>query len=120
MGEVGFDLLVNERKLEILYPMYTIEGVFTFLENYNHIKSSMYYNGDYDALIMLVDFEKALMESKLSEKELQVLTLVFIQDMKRVDVAKMFNVRKQTVQSWLKRAVEKIASYYAELEGENI
>jgi predicted DNA-binding protein YlxM (UPF0122 family) len=101
--------------LESKYPMNTREGVITFLENYNHIKSSMYFQGDYNALIMLVDFEIALLDSKLTERELFVLIEVFIKDIKRVDVAEKLGVTKQTIQTLITRATEKIARYYDEL-----
>jgi DNA-directed RNA polymerase specialized sigma24 family protein len=117
VGVAGIDKNAKERKLEALFPMHTKEGVEAFLENYNHLYESMYFSGDYDALIMIVDFQVALLECGLTEKERTVIHLVFVQDMKRVDVAKFFNVRKQTVQNWLNRAIEKIANYYAKVEG---
>lgn len=94
------------------YPMHTKEGVETFLLNYSHLKEMLYFSSDYDALIMLIDFDKALIESSLSEMELVVINLVFIEDLKRVDVALLFGVTKQTVQKWVERALTKLAKYY--------
>lgn len=117
MGAVSIDINANERKLDVMFPMHTREGIETFLENYNYIYQLIFYAGDYDALIMIIDFQEALVDCGLTEKERNALYLVFIQDMKRVDVAKMFGVTKQTVQKWLERATEKLASYYEEMEG---
>lgn len=118
MGAVGIDLSLKEKQLEALFPMHTRDGVETFLKHYNHIKELIYYSGDYDALIMLVDFETAFHASNLTSIEAEVLHLVFVQDLKRVDVAKEIGVAKQTVQNWVNRALDKIAKYYEEVEGE--
>lgn len=120
MGAVSIDVNANERKFETMFPMNTRDGVETFLSNYNHLEELMYMSGDYDALIMLVDFDTALEKSKLSLKEKLVLNLVFIQDMQRVDVAKIQNVKKQTIQKLVERATEKIAKYYDETGDYNV
>lgn len=117
MGAVSIDINANERKLETMFPMHTREGVEVFLENINHIRQLTYYAGDFDALIMLVDFEQALDEAGLTHKELFIIEMVFMQDLKRVDVAKELDVTKQTVQTWIMRSTDKLANYYAEMEG---
>jgi len=114
MGAVSIDLEAKERRLDAQFPMHTREGIETFLEQYNHMKSMMYVHGDYDALIMLVDFDSAMINSRLSAMELNVLQLVYIEDLKKVDVAKRFSVTKQTVQKWCERATGKLANYYKE------
>ncbi|MEW9502368.1 hypothetical protein [Jeotgalibacillus marinus] len=118
MGAVSIDLNKNERKLESLFPMNTKRGIQTFLENYSLLQGLIYSSADYDALIMLIDFNRALDESYLSAKEIYALREVFIKDKKRVDVAKELGVTKQTVQSWLSRSTQKLANYYTEIEGE--
>lgn len=114
MGAVSIDLHKSERKLSNKYPMHTKEGIEAFLTNYNYIKSLVYSQADFDALIMLIDFERALIGSKLSDMELITLVKVFIEDKKRVDVAKEFDVTKQTVQNWVSRATGKLAKFYEE------
>lgn len=118
MGSVSIDVNANERKLEMMFPMNTREGVEVFLENINHIRQLTYYAGDYDALILLIDFEQALIKSRLSVKELLIIKKVFFEDMKRVDVAKEMDVTKQTIQTWIMRGTEKLAKYYEKVEGE--
>lgn len=117
MGAVAIDVNKGERQLEVKFPMHTVEGVVTFLENIHYTLGSIYYAGDIDALIMMIDFETALAESKLTDSEFDILYRVYFQDMKRVDVAKELGVAKQTVQKKLQRAIGKIALYYAEMEG---
>jgi RNA polymerase sigma factor (sigma-70 family) len=119
MGAVAVDVNAVERKLEVLYPMHTKEGVETFLEQLPYIQESMYLTGDYDALIMIIDFQTALAASKLSEREQEIINLVFIEDQKRVDVAKLYGVTKQTVQKQIERAINKLANYYAEIGDED-
>lgn len=114
MGSVSIDVNSSERTLEVTFPMNTRGGVETFLENYNHIREMTYYGADYDALIMLVDFDKALVCSRLSAREQQAIVAVFFYDMKRVDLATQLDVTKQTVQTWLTRATTKLAKYYEE------
>lgn len=92
--------------------MGTKEGIEIFLENYNHLKGMMYYSSDYDALIRLLDFDDALLLSGLTDIELLTLNLVYIKDLKRVDVAELFGVTKQTVQKRVERAVDKLVNYY--------
>lgn len=117
MGAVAIDTGLKERQLEVMFPMHTREGVETFLQHYNNIQELIYYSGDYDALIMIVDFQKAFSSCNLTVIEADVLHRVFIDDMKRVDVAKEFGVTKQTVQNWVNRALDKLANYYMKLEG---
>lgn len=114
MGAVSIDLEAKERRLETQFPMHTRDGIETFLEQINHMKELMFVHGDYDALIMIVDFESATDRCRLSMMEKRVLHLVYIEDLKRVDVAKQFNVTKQTVQKWVERAIGKLANYYKE------
>lgn len=118
MGAVSVDINASERKLEVMFPMHTAEGVSTFLEQKPYLESLLYYAGDFDALIMLIDFETALENANLTETERIVIDHVFIQDMKRVDVAKMMDVTKQTIQKQLERGLKKIAKYYEDIEGE--
>jgi hypothetical protein len=118
LGAVAIDVNAGERKLEVLYPMHTKEGIETFLEQLPYIQETMYLMGDYDALIMIVDFQTALAASKLSAREQEIIHLVFIEDHKRVDVAKRYGVTKQTVQKQLERAIAKLANYYAEMSEE--
>lgn len=103
-----------EMKDRYKFPMHTKEGVETFLLNYHNLKSSAFSKGDYDALIMLVDFELALLESELTVLELVTLERVFIEDLKRVDVAEEMGVTKQTIQTRITRATEKLAKSYLE------
>lgn len=112
MGAVAIDVNANERKLEVMFPMHTKDGMEVFLENINQLNELKYYSGDFDAVIMLVDFEKAFAESGLTALEKGTIRLVFMEDMKRVQVANMMNVTKQTVQTRLNRAIEKLANYY--------
>lgn len=95
------------------YPMYERVGVVVFLQNYNYLKERLYTHSDYDALIMLIDFDRALLESNLTPMELMTINLVFKQDMSRVSVANLYGVTRQTVQTWLTRGTEKIATHYA-------
>ncbi|MDF2010227.1 TrfB-related DNA-binding protein [Priestia megaterium] len=116
MGAVAIDVNANERKLEVMFPMDTKEGVETFLEHYTYLKELMYFSGDYDALIMVIDFEDAFDNCGLTVAERLIIQKVFIEDMKRVDIAKELGVTKQTVQNWSNRSIEKIAKYYKEVE----
>lgn len=114
MGAVSIDTEAKARRLESEFPMHTREGVVIFLEEYHNTREVMFLQGDYDALIMMVDFEIALHNSNLSSKEWESIKRVYVHDIKRVDVAKQFNVTKQTVQKWLERGLDKIARYYQE------
>lgn len=114
MGSVSVDLKKSERQLEVMFPMNTVEGVETFLENLPYIEESMYLHADTDALILIIDFQKAVDDTALSARERTAIYKVFVQDVKRVDVAKYYGVTKQTVQKWIERALQKLASYYDE------
>lgn len=119
MGAVGIDINAKARQLEVMFPMNTTEGIVTFLENINYIESLQYFSGDYDALIMLIDFERAWNESGLTKMEKEVLNLVFLLDRKKVEVAIVYGVTKQTIQKHQERAVLKLANYYKKEEGES-
>ena len=114
MGTKSIDKNKGERLLTAKYPMNTKEGVNTFLNNYHALKSGAYYQSDFDALIMLIDFDFALMYSGLTDRELYVIAKVFNEDLKQVDVAELIGVTKQTIQTNINRATEKLAKYYEE------
>jgi RNA polymerase sigma factor (sigma-70 family) len=67
--------------------------------------------GDYDACNMLIDFMDSVENSNLTERQRQVLNLVFMQDLRQQDVAEMLNVSQQAVSDHISNAVKKIAFY---------
>jgi len=70
------------------------------------------YDGDYDAVILLVDLATAIEKAGLTERQREALTLVYFEDLSQVEAGKAMGVRQDTVSKLVKSALAKIASVY--------
>lgn len=87
MGAVHFDLGKDMRKYEALYPLDNPYGVRALFEDYHKLWGRIYDRGDFDALIVILDFMVALEESNLTKKQKEALFYVYFIGMKQEDAA---------------------------------
>lgn len=70
------------------------------------------YDGDYDAVILLVDLATAIEKAGLTKRQREALTLVYFEDLSQVEAGERMGVRQDTVSKLVKSTLAKIASVY--------
>lgn len=88
MGAVHMDLNKWERHYEAMYPLDNPYGVRALFEDYHKLWGRVYDRGDYDALIVILDFMGALDSVSLTKKQREALFYVYMIGMKQEDAAK--------------------------------
>ncbi|PGB24784.1 hypothetical protein COM06_20005 [Bacillus toyonensis] len=111
MGSVKRDLTVNERMLEHTYALDNPKSVDLFLRHLPYMDERRY-NGDYDASIVLLDLETAVANADLTDRQRQVLRLVYFEDMKQRDVAISLGITAPTVNLYKRLLAQKIAAVF--------
>ncbi|MGM1023518.1 MAG: helix-turn-helix transcriptional regulator [Bacillota bacterium] len=111
MGSVKVDLSKGEKRLETLYPLSTPEGVRALLDNIHHVRAGRFARGDYDAVILLIDFYAAVEGAKLTERQGQVIYYSYVKDLRQDEIAEILGISQQGVSDHLNAAVRKISSY---------
>lgn len=112
MGSVGIDLKTKEHRLETEYPLETPHGVFALLSNIHHIRSSAIDKGDYDAINLLIDFEIAYSKVRLTERQKEVVKLVFMKGYTQQEAATKLGIARQTVHQIVWNVVNKVSQQY--------
>lgn len=109
MGAVKIDTASREKVLDDLYPMDKFRGIYALLANIHHMREMRFVRGDYDACNLLLDFYDAYEAANLTERQREILRLVFEKDMRQQDVALEMGISQQAVSDHVKAAVQKIA-----------
>lgn len=117
MGSVKIDLSKGEKRLETLYPLSTPEGVRALLDNIHHVRSKRYADGDYDAAILLIDFQATVEGAKLTSRQKQVMYYFFELDLRQDNIAEILGMSQQGVSNHINVALQKIASHVQVGEG---
>lgn len=105
---------LNEQRLEAEYPLETEQGVNAFLSNYHHIRSSAIDKGDYDAIILMVDFEIAFSKISITDRQREAVNLVFFKDLTQREAGNIMGITQQAVQQLTHAVVKKIANQYTQ------
>lgn len=111
MGSVKRDLTINERMLEHTYALDNPRSVDLLLRHLPYMKERRF-NGDYDASIVLLDLETAVANADLTDRQRQVLRLVYFEDMKQRDVAISLGITAPTVNLYKRLLAQKIAAVF--------
>jgi DNA-directed RNA polymerase specialized sigma24 family protein len=106
----------NERRLysETYDGLHTSDGVKKLLRDWNKLHNDAYGGSDYDALVMLLDLKTAIERATLTDKQREVLSLVYVEDMLQEDVAADMGIEQNTVSGYVNNAANKIATIYGE------
>lgn len=113
MGATSHDTTAKERKLDARYDMATPDGIKLFIEEIPKLRA-LAQESYYEAVIMLVDFERAIEIAALSVREAQVLKLHLIHGYTQLETAEILKVSRQRVTELTALATEKIAQVYYE------
>lgn len=111
MGSVKIDLTKGEKRLEMLYPLDSSDGVRALLEQIHHVREGRFQRGDYDAAILLLDLDHSMEKANLTDRQREVLDLTFERDLKQETVAELLGISQQGVSDHINAAVKKIALY---------
>lgn len=117
MGAVKVDIEKGERQLDVMYPIDTYDGVYALLDRIHYVREARFARGDYAACTLLLDLESAIENAGLTERQRQVIDLIFEQDMTQVEASKHMGISQQGVADHLKNAITNIAKYNARIEG---
>ena len=120
MGSVKVDLTKREKQLDELYPMDTYDGVYALLDRIHYVREARFARGDYAACTLLLDLDSSIENAGLTDRQRQVIDLIFEQDLTQVDAAKRLGISQQGVADHLKNAITNIAKYNARIEAENV
>jgi RNA polymerase sigma factor (sigma-70 family) len=109
MGAVSVDLNKRERIYEARYPLDNPFGVRHLFEDYGKLETLARKESDFDALIVLMDFEQALIDAKLTTKQKEALFLVFIAKLTQEEAAAEMGIDQSKVSTRVDRAINKVA-----------
>jgi RNA polymerase sigma factor (sigma-70 family) len=112
MGSVRRDLHVNERSLEAKYPALDSPANLRILLSDYQALINRQYQGDYDAVVLLVDLRKAISMAQLTGRQSEALRLVYEEDLTQEEAGKRMGIAQKNVSEALDRALENIAEVY--------
>ncbi|MFR7272405.1 sigma factor-like helix-turn-helix DNA-binding protein [Streptococcus pneumoniae] len=98
-------------KYEQAYKLETETGVTAFLNDYHKLAEARFFANDLSISDMLIDFGFAV-DRALTDRQKEVVTLTYFQDLKQVDVAKTLGLSQQTVQEHTVKAIKNLATYH--------
>lgn len=112
MGRVKIDTTTKERALDAKYAaLDSPAGVKRLLRDY-HVLVERAFDGDYDAVVLLVDLATAVELAGLTERQRECLRLVYGEDLTQEDAAWRLGISRQAVQIYIENAARKIAQIY--------
>lgn len=111
MSATNHDKQAKMRTYEARFAINSPDGVKRLLRDY-HALVERQYDGDYDAVILLVDLATAIEKAGLTERQREALTLVYFEDLSQVEAGERMGVSKQTVNRLVTVATAKVARVY--------
>lgn len=115
MGAGKRDIHENERRLYNEYDgLDTITGVKKLLRDWPKLRANAIDNGDYDALVLLLDLEAAMQAARLTDKQTEVLRLVYAEDLTQAKAAELLAIEQNTISDHITVTAKNIAKVYGE------
>jgi DNA-directed RNA polymerase specialized sigma24 family protein len=111
IGHVKRDLSAAERQHAERYALDNADGVRLLLADY-HALVQRQYAGDYDAVIILADLQRAIDMAALTWRQKSALHYVFIEQWTQKDSANVLGVPEQTLSDRIQAALTRIADIY--------
>jgi len=116
MGKL-IDLSSKRKRLDDAYPLDRSYGVYALLYHLHYVREMRFTRGDYDASLLLIDFDESLLEAKLTERQRRVLHYVFELDMTQQEAANLLNISQQAVSDHINSAIARVALLNKQKEG---
>ncbi|HFK1717445.1 hypothetical protein COL77_26035 [Bacillus wiedmannii] len=111
MGVSKYDNEAAHRRIEHNYALDNPKSIDLLLRHLPYMKERRY-NGDYAASDVLMDMETAISQADLTDRQRQVLRLVYFEDMKQRDVAISIGITAPTVNLYKRLLAQKIAAVF--------
>jgi RNA polymerase sigma factor (sigma-70 family) len=112
MGAVKIDTTAKERSLDAKYPaLDSPQNLRILLSDYQSLLNRQY-QGDYDAVVLLVDLRKAIAMAHLTGRQSEALRLVYEEDLTQEEAGKRLGIAQKNVSEALDRALENVAEVY--------
>ena len=86
------------------------------LTNIYEIEERQYSRGDYGAVVTLIDFKEAERLADLTERQREVIRLVFYEGFEQGEARLKMNVSQQAVSQFINAAIRNIADTYEKWE----
>ena len=109
MGGGKIDLRSKAKRLDDAYPIDKPKGVHALLLHIHHIRESRFTRGDYDASILLIDFEQSLEEARLTARQKQIIEMVFELNLYQEEAANILGISQQAISNHVNASVRRIA-----------
>jgi DNA-directed RNA polymerase specialized sigma24 family protein len=112
LGAVKIDTHAKERSLDQRYPaLDNPAGLRILLSDY-HALLNRQYQGDYDAVVLLVDLRKAIAMAQLTGRQSEALRLVYEEDLTQEEAGKRMGIGRRAVGYFVEDAIEAISEVY--------
>lgn len=112
MGVVSYDIEKNGRNLESKYvALDSAKGVRLLLSEYQALKERRYL-GDTAASDVLIDLDTAITRAGLTDRQRQVLRLIYVEDLTQESAGERLGIRREAVKRHISVAETKIARVY--------
>jgi DNA-directed RNA polymerase specialized sigma subunit len=117
MGHIKRDIHKKAREYAEQYDLKQEDTILAFLESKNDLKDKKG-RGDIDALIILIDYEDAIIKAKLSGREKETLKHLYDFEYTEREAAELMGVSRKALRSYKDRAIKKIMVYSQFIEEE--
>ncbi|PEU21355.1 hypothetical protein CN526_27125 [Bacillus wiedmannii] len=111
MGVSKYDNEAAVRRIEHSYALDNPKSIDLLLRHLPYMQERRF-NGDYAASDVLMDMETAISQADLTDRQRQVLRLVYFEDMKQRDVAISMGITAPTVNLYKRLLAQKIAAVF--------
>ncbi|PDZ36488.1 hypothetical protein CON18_30670 [Bacillus cereus] len=111
MGASKYDNEAAVRRIEHNYALDNPKSIDLLLRHLPYMQERRY-NGDYAASDVLMDMETAISQADLTDRQCQVLRLVYLEDMKQTQVAVEMGITAPTVNLYKRLLAQKIAAVF--------
>lgn len=82
------------------------------LSNLHRLRERRYSRADYGACDVLLDLEKAIDDAELTDKQAEVIRMLYEKDLTQEDAAKAMGMSQKVISMHNKYAIKKIAKEY--------
>ncbi|WP_050632332.1 sigma factor-like helix-turn-helix DNA-binding protein [Bacillus andreraoultii] len=103
---------VDQQKLDTQFPLETPQGVAALLQNYRYVKSAALDRSDFDAINILVDFERVFDKVTLTKRQKEAIRLVYEEKLTQQEAGEVLGITQQAVGQLLQAVARKISEEY--------
>lgn len=112
MGATSYDMGEAAQRLEQRYALDTRKGVHRLLKDIHEIAALPYEKGDFSAIDILLDLNRAIQEADLTYRQRQSIYYYYVKDMEQKDVAAIMGIDESTETRHRQGALKRIAQVF--------